>query len=279
MAISFINGSEINLQLEYLIRDADDYLYLVCPYIKLHDRLKKELLSKNDQPHLKIVVVFGKNEEGLYKSLSKEDFDFLSALPHVEIRYEPKLHAKYYANEDRAIITSMNLHESSQNNNIEAGILMDVKGVLSTLIKGDNPELDAFTYFEKVIKGATLRFAKSPEFKKTMYGLGSEYIGSNITLNTMDEIYETLKPKPVGYKSFEQPKLPMGYCIRTGIEIPFDLKQPFGYKAFKSWQNFSNPDYPEKYCHYTGEQSNGETSFKSPILRKNWKEAKSKFKF
>ena len=36
-------------------------------------------------------------------------------------------------------------------------------------------------------------------------------------------------------------------------------------------------DYLEKYCHFSGEPSNGETSFNKPILKKNWKKAKAKF--
>ena len=52
-----------------------------------------------------------------------------------------------------------------------------------------------------------------------------------------------------------------GYCIRTGEEIPFDVKKPFSYKAFENWNKFKNEDYSEKYCHFSGEPSNGETSF------------------
>lgn len=65
----------------------------------------------------------------------------------------------------------------------------------------------------------------------------------------------------------------IGYCIRTGVEIPFDVKKPFSYKAFENWNKFRNEDYSEKYCHFSGEPSNGETSFSKPILRKNWRKA------
>ena len=44
--------------------------------------------------------------------------------------------------------------------------------------------------------------------------------------------------------------------------------------AFQSWKKFSNNEYPEKYCHFSGELSNGETTFSRPILRKNWTKAK-----
>ena len=66
----------------------------------------------------------------------------------------------------------------------------------------------------------------------------------------------------------------IGYCIRTGVEIPFDTEKPLSINAYKSWEKFKNDEYAEKYCHFSGEPSNGETSFKKPVLKKNWSKAK-----
>jgi hypothetical protein len=49
------------------------------------------------------------------------------------------------------------------------------------------------------------------------------------------------------------------------------------YEAFKSWSKYSDPEYSEKYCHFSGEPSYGETCVSRPILKKNWKKAKEKF--
>ena len=65
----------------------------------------------------------------------------------------------------------------------------------------------------------------------------------------------------------------MGYCIRTGEEIPFNRDEPMSPKAFKSWVRFEDEDYPEKYCHFSGEPSDGLTCMAKPILKKNWKKA------
>lgn len=70
-----------------------------------------------------------------------------------------------------------------------------------------------------------------------------------------------------------------GYCIRTGEKIPFNLKNPFTDKSFKSWNRFKNPDFKEKFCHFSGEKSNGETTYSRPILKKNWAKAKKKHGF
>lgn len=279
MAIKFIAENHINTELTRLIEDADDYLILISPYIKLHDRFKRNLLEKLEKPNLQIVVVFGKNEEGIQKSLSKEDFEFLAQFPNIIIKYEPKLHAKYYASEDRAIITSMNLHEFSQNNNIEAGILMDVKGFVGNFINND-PEYDSYQYFDKVIKNSISKYTKEPVFKKGLMGLTNEYIESKVVLNEMDELYASVKSKPMVYKTFENKVTTNnGYCIRTGAAIPFNIKMPYSETAYKSWQRFANENYKEKFCHFSGEKCDGETTFKSPIIKKNWREVKGKFGF
>jgi hypothetical protein len=64
-----------------------------------------------------------------------------------------------------------------------------------------------------------------------------------------------------------------GYCIRTGVEIPFNVEKPLSNDAYKKWNKYGDPDYPEKYCHFTGEPSNGETSVNHPILKKNLRKA------
>jgi hypothetical protein len=65
-----------------------------------------------------------------------------------------------------------------------------------------------------------------------------------------------------------------GYCIRTGVKIPFNVEKPLSYDAYKEWNKYGDPDFPEKFCHFSGEPSNGETSVNKPIMKKNWKKAK-----
>ena len=49
------------------------------------------------------------------------------------------------------------------------------------------------------------------------------------------------------------------------------------YEAYKSWNKYGDVDYAEKYCHFSGESSDGKTSVSKPILKKNWKKAKEEF--
>ena len=70
---------------------------------------------------------------------------------------------------------------------------------------------------------------------------------------------------------------PKGFCVRTGVEIPFNIEKPLSYEAYKLWSKDGDKDHHEKFCHFSGEPSNGETSVSKPILKKNWKKAKETF--
>ena len=266
----FITGNKLNSELEEIFEKAERDLILISPYIKLHERYISSLKSKMDKNNLKIILVFGKNEEDMSKSMKQADFDFFKEFPNIEIRYEKRLHAKYFANEEKAILTSMNLYSYSQDNNIEFGVL--------TNSSSENLDKEAWTYFRRVIEQSELLFQRLPEYESIMLGLKKKYKGSNIEVDKLSEFF-TNKNKfdSVGNKHTNPIKNnELGYCIRTREKIPFNQKKPMTDKAYESWLKFKNENYPEKYCHFSGEESNGETTFSKPILRKNWAKANGK---
>lgn len=251
---TFLQGSELNSEIEKLIKNSNTELILISPYIKLHDRFKDELKSKKVDDNLKITVVFGKNEEEPSKSILNADLEFLKQFPNIEIRHEKRLHAKYYANESTQILSSMNLYDYSQDKNIEAGIKSEFKILGSTL------EDDMQEYFDDVIERSDLLFRKIPNYEIALGGLKKKYKDSEIQV---DKIEEFIKP----LKSINKNKVQeLGYCIRTGESIPFNIKKPYSIKAYESWSKFKNYDYAEKFCHKTGKASNGKTSMNKPIL-------------
>jgi len=150
------------------------------------------------------------------------------------------LHAKCYINDNEAIITSMNLYEFSQLNNNEMGI---------HITKEADPELYKDT-FDEVQRLLTI----SEEIRVTVQKIDAKNGSKKTTKESSNE--------------------GKGYCIRTGVSIPFDIEKPLSKEAYKKWNEYGDENYPEKYCHFSGEPSNGETSVKQPILKKNWKKAK-----
>jgi hypothetical protein len=289
----FLQGNQLNTKLEELFDQADEQLILISPYIKLHDRLSSVLKKKLNNHKLKLILVFGKNESNMAKSLKEDDFTFFKQFPNVEIRYEKRLHAKFYANESSCILTSMNLYSYSQDVNIEAGVLFDatIIGELSSLIR-TSVEDTAMNYFQTVIDQSQLLFQKIPVYESAMLGLTKTYKNSTVSKDDLTDFFAETLSKHRNYadsfskqsittKKMEQQReqVGRGYCIRSGVPIPFNTRQPFSDSAFQSWKRHSNNDYKEKYCHFSGEASNGATSFTRPILNENWAKAKAVHKF
>lgn len=294
----FLTGNELNSELEKIFDNAEEQIILISPFIKLHDRFVSTLRTKKENHKLKITIVFGKNEDDLSKSMKQDDFNFFKEFPNIQIRYEKRLHAKYYSNESSAILTSMNLYTFSQDNNIEAGVMSKAtllgdlaKNFMTNVTGEDSFDRQALTYFSRVIEQSDLLFQKTPQYESANFGLTKKYKESKIEVDKLTEFFADKQKTDSKYrkenyekKRVEGPKesQPMkiksvggGYCIRTGIPIPFNTKKPLSDEAYKSWVQFSNEDFPEKFCHYSGDSSNGETTFVKPILWKNWSKAKT----
>jgi RNA polymerase-binding transcription factor DksA len=276
----FLKGNDLNAELEKIFETAEQNIILISPYIKLHERYKSSLLTKLHNENIEITVLFGKNENDMSRSMKQEDFDFFKQFPNIEILHEERLHAKYYANESKAILTSMNLYGYSQNNNIEAGILIE-----NSLTKDKNIDNETWEYFKTVLEQAELLFEKRPVFEKKNFFNSTKYIKSKVEIDKLSDFFNNKSYKKVSKKntskredvSTKSIKNGIGYCIRTGKEITFNIEKPMQYEAFKMWNKYKNPDFAEKYCHFSGELSNGNTSVDRPILNKNWKKAKEKF--
>lgn len=274
----FIKDSELVWELDRILETATSQIILISPYIKLHERYLSTLKTHLENELIEITVVFGKNEENLSRSMRLEDLAFFCQFKNIQIRYERRLHAKYYANESRAIVTSMNLYEHSQDKNIEVGILTEttlVNNLVKSVTGADNIDAQAWSYFDKVIEQSELLYHKVPQFESGLFGLTKKYTGSEIKLNRLDAFFETKESKRISINRNSV----SGYCIRTGVKIPFNISQPMSADAFDELSRQRNISGNENFCHYSGEPSNGETSFAKPILRKNWRKAKERHGF
>ena len=284
----FITGKELEDVVRNIIKDANDILLIVSPYIKLGDYFKELFEGHLNNTGLELIVVFGKNEGHTSKSLSKDDFELFKKFPNVSVIYEPNLHAKYYGNEMSGVITSINLYDYSFKNNIEFGVHTEV-GFFNG--KSSAPERDAWDKCQEIAHNGTPVFIKRPIVQKGFLGsiTGSKkYVASKILLDETEYFYaqkarkltsskkladfpeeldkdtnNDTRPSPEAAKDSEKE---MGYCIRTAARIPFNVLKPFSADAYKSWAEYGNKDYPEKYCHKTGRRSNGKTSMKHPVL-------------
>ncbi len=308
----FITGKELEEAVYNIIWDAERTLLIVSPFIKLDDYFK-DLFKKHINTHkLHILLVFGKNEKKVNRSLSNEDFDFFKQFPNVSIIYVPQIHAKYYGNEKKGVITSINLYDYSFKNNIEFGVFTE-QNLLSKF--STSADVEAWHECMEMADNNEVVFIKRPAYrsKKGLISFGKEYVRSEILFDSTDKFYgsgkvsldsdkrlddfsdeidldtianerperiweEENKVSVINKKDSSSNKKSngyskTGYCIRTGEEIEFDPERPMSLKSFKKWNQFQDVDYGEAYCHYSGEKSFGETTFDRPILRKNWTNA------
>lgn len=123
----FLNSSGISYHLENLVKNSDQTLYLLSPYLKFNSRIK-QLLDERNRLKLDIRIIYGKVD------LQAEESKWLKSMDSIKVLFCKNLHAKCYLNEKEAIITSMNLYDFSQQNNNEMGIYVT---------KEEEPELYA----------------------------------------------------------------------------------------------------------------------------------------
>lgn len=236
----FINTRKAVSEIEDLIRNAEEKLVLVSPYLKLSKDFKELLGYRNSKDKI-TTIIFGKQE------LNPDEMKFLQGLRFVILKYNEDLHAKCYLNDDKMVITSLNLYEFSMANNKEMGVLIDKNDPSDTQL------------FDEAYKEVDYINQTSQRFDLNVPKTGFNNRSDN----------NKAKERKTSNSSSEH----IGYCIRTGVEIPFNIEKPMCKEAFKSWNKYGDPDYPEKFCHFSGEASNGETCMSRPILEKNWKKA------
>jgi hypothetical protein len=107
----------------------------------------------------------------------------------------------------------MNLYDFSMNNNIEFGILTTKATLAENIVSkvtGDSLDENAFKHFVGVIDNSELHFKREPQYKSGWMSLTSDYISSETTTDKFDS-------------SFKQESAILGYCIRSGKKIKFDI--------------------------------------------------------
>lgn len=178
----FITGKELANEVYDIIYDAKKQLLILSPYIKL-DNYFKNLFSKHkNNSELHLIVAFGKNKRNPERSFKLEDLEYFMEFPNISIVFIPNLHAKYYANEKKGIVTSINLYDYSFKNNVEFGVLSEAK-----LIGGSGIDKDAWKSSMAVLKEGHAIFIKRPNYKKKFF-IAKDYLGSEIILDVSQDL-------------------------------------------------------------------------------------------
>ena len=176
--------------------------------------------------------------------LHPEESEWLAST-RIRTSFREHLHAKCYMNESRALITSMNLYEFSQQNNDEMGILLD---------RGDDTELYGAVKREAE---RILELSDEPEDRVTR----------------VDESEANGEPSRSGGAGRQSTLPEMGYCLRCAETVPFSFERPYDGRHYSSWAKFKNKDYEENHCHTCGKVH--KTSMAKPLCLKCYRKYRS----
>ncbi|OUR90924.1 hypothetical protein A9Q87_13400 [Flavobacteriales bacterium 34_180_T64] len=194
----FITGIELTNEVCDIIKEAKKHLLIVSPFIQLDDYFKKLFDKHKKFPERHLIIAFGKNSKNPQRSLKNEDLNYFKDFPNISIIYIPTLHAKYYANEGKGIITSINLYDYSFDNNVEFGVLSETK-----IIGGSDVDKEAWDATTKILKDNYAVFVKRPNFKKKFLR-GKDYLGSKIQLDLTKMLLNGKIPNKVNVFDFEE---------------------------------------------------------------------------
>lgn len=223
--VKFLFDNQLIASLENLIKNAKHKLLLVSPFIDLDRRIQDALKEKLTKHDFQLLVLFGKNEDNLYRSIKKDSLEFLKQFPNVEIRYNDRLHAKFYLNDFDFIMTSLNLYDYSLAKNIEVGITYNyaTKGLIGKVLNstdtvlsqgvdkvkqdvlGMDKEINPIEAFQSIYDNSELKYKTEPIIvdKDGVRGLigGKKLNGFNVI---KDELSLTSN-KPVAPKTENTP--------------------------------------------------------------------------
>ena len=244
-------------EIEDIVVGAEERIVLVSPYIKADEDIVERLKQKIWD--VEVVVIYGKDEhQPRAKSLCEA-----GGLTRIFVK---DLHSKCYLNEKKALVTSMNLYEYSQNNNEEMGVLV-------------SREVDRELY-EGVI-GLVKHWESIGKKQSLIHGL---WRSVKAALEPEAESADTPRSRRKKATTKTQEKKVVGpaegFCIRCGDGIDINLTdlKPYCTRCFKKWQRSKQTEeYREKHCHLCGKES--KTSLIKPACWSCYKKYKDVVKF
>jgi len=233
----FLTTHGTAFQIENVIVGAKKRLTLVSPFLKLSKTLA-ERLQDAARRGVKITIVFGKKE------LERDQEDLLAGLAGARLYFLPNLHAKCYFNEDRMVITSMNMYEFSEKHNREMGVLLEA---------GEPAYANALQEVHSIIAASdALSFAPAaPPSRRSHHEV---------------ETFPARAPSRSRRRS-------SGVCIRCQASIPRNPGRPLCGACYEVWSAYQNADYPEQWCHFCGRAR--QTSVNQPLCWACYRSASS----
>lgn len=228
----FLNAAGTGAAFIDLIKNSNQYLFIISPYIKITTQNKNYLQGISSR-NIDIKLIYRSDSK-----LDSEDEKFLRENNRIQLFTCDNLHAKCYLNEHSGIISSLNLYDHSQANNWEMGVLFNKKEDADLYYNAYNELTLIVNASKKRSIMSTPKQSQKAVFIPEKKGL-------------MDKILDaTIGPQ-------------VGYCIRCRKEIEFNPNRPLCSNCYMIWNKHANPSYKEKFCHHCGKEY--QSSYEKPI--------------
>lgn len=160
----YLDTSQISSELMQLLKEAKEKIILVTFSLQVNKQIQERLKTKSKLGTLsEITIIYGNTQ------LKEKELKWMEEIDDLRVFQKKNLHAKCYINENKAIISSMNLYDYSQTSNIEMGFLIEkekdkeayesmMEDIADLKINGDRKQLNELE--EKDIKNIPLELEK-----------------------------------------------------------------------------------------------------------------------
>jgi hypothetical protein len=259
----FMNATQARGEIERILTNAKFNIVMISPYIKINDELITRLLDAGKR-NVKTLMVC--REEDL-KSAERIKID---QVPHLDLRFNERVHAKCFYNDESVVITSLNLYNSSLGDNREMGILLR-----NDKEEDKMPFQEAKNEAQFIIRESIESMHSEPKL------IPNEKSSSNYTNIEIKPRYDRTpkKEQPVensiikGISDFfglgDDAK---GHCLHCGEIFQLNIAAPYCPGCYKRWAKYKDDEYKEKICHRCGLPA--DTSMKYPLCSSCYKKNK-----
>ena len=237
----FLTTHNVASEIDNIIRNAHSWLVLVSPYLKLSP-IFLERLQDVGSNNIPITIIFGKNE------LKQEELQAIGTIKNLTLLFYENMHAKCYCNQDSVVITSMNMHEFSEKNNREMGVL------LQRLIDSE-AYAESYQEIQSILRASSLKpltFQSKPTQPMQPYPPAHYKPPATHPYHYQESMPNKSLLGSVISNAFNSLMGTEGYCIQCRNRISFNPDRPLCSDCFSSWNNFKNPKFVEEFCHSCG---------------------------
>lgn len=220
----FCTTAGIAHQLEDLIKQAQQEIILVSPYVQIH-KLVMQRLRDAAARNIPIKLIYRVDSLNTQKEVEK-----LSELPTLQAYSIENLHAKCFMNERSMLISSMNLYHHSEKNNREMGISLSLPHD-TLLFTHAREEVQSILRASTPVKGAAWQpTALTPTGRPALNGHCIR-CRKNIKLCLNTPYCKACYPGRLPSGHAQQVE---HYCICCGLSATTTRKKPFCYTCWQA---------------------------------------------